>query len=253
MDRPEPDNTLEYLAARLEESSSPACPGQTLRHGIIRRLIDWMQSGRIDSATALFIHSHPVWFLPHLPLRLLPARWHRFVCDPSHLTRHIQSRFRLLRRQFARMAAFEPPQQRRYLHVPIVVGLIWAFLIGLHQMHYQRLGMAPAGDNLWYLKSLWAIAAPLLCGGLIAGFAGGVRLSGKIMMAMLGGFVTAIVYSIGAFYLEKTWRQDYTPSLIAPLAVRLLVFIPLSGLSAAIYEYILFILRSKAGRLPGRE
>lgn len=137
--------------------------------------------------------------------------------------------------------------------MPIVVGLIWAFLIGLHQMHYQRLGMAPAGDNLWYLKSLWAIAAPLLCGGLIAGFAGGVRLSGKIMMAMLGGFVTAIVYSIGAFYLEKTWRQDYTPSLIAPLAVRLLVFIPLSGLSAAIYEYILFILRSKAGRLPGRE
>jgi hypothetical protein len=248
MDRQEPDLTLDALAARLEDCPLPAGLRRTLRQGIVRRLIGWLQSGRIDSVTARFIDQHPAWFLAHLPLRLLPARWHRFVCDPRQLTRHIGCRLRLLGRQFAGIAAQQSPQQSRYLHIPVVVGLIWAFLIGLHQMHYQRIGTMPSWNNLWYLKSLWAMTAPLLCGGLIAGFAGGMRLFKKIRMAMLGGFTAAMVYSIGAFYLEKTWRQDYMPPLAAPLVIRLLVFIPLSGLSAAMFEYILFILRSKAGK-----
>lgn len=248
MDHHEPDSTLQRLAARLEQCCGSAGLRQSLQAVLVRRLIGWLQTGRIDPETARFIDQHPGWFAAHLPLRLLPARWHCFVCDPRQLPRHIESRLRLLGREVMAMAALASPQPSGYLHVPVVVGLVWAFLIGMHQMHYQRVGTVPTSSNLWYLKSLWGISAPLLCGGLIAGFGGRMRFFKTIGLGMLGGFAAGVLYSIGAFYLEKTWRQDYMPSLAVPLAVRLLVFIPLSGLSAAMYEYFLFVMRSKAGK-----
>ena len=54
---------------------------RAVRARIIEFLIGWRRSGRIEGARALAVARNPWRFSYHLPLALLPARFHRFLTD----------------------------------------------------------------------------------------------------------------------------------------------------------------------------
>jgi len=141
-----------------------------------------------------------------------------------------------IRRRLGRIAEIRKNQTQNYLHLPIIVGLTWALLISLHQIYHQKTEQIPVRENFWYLAALWPFAGPILCGWFAAVFAGGMPLVRRIIGAAACGAAVAIAYSIGAFFLEKTWFPEQQTALFFPMFWRVFAFTILSTLSAMVRE-----------------
>jgi hypothetical protein len=141
-----------------------------------------------------------------------------------------------IRRRMASIADARRYQDSNYWHLPVVVGLTWSLLIALHQVYHVRTGLIPSSDNFWYLKKLWPFLGPILCGWFVAVFAGGMPLVRRIISAAVCGACTAVAYSIGAFYLEKSWYPEQQADFFLPLIWRTFAFIIFSTIFALIRE-----------------
>jgi len=141
-----------------------------------------------------------------------------------------------IRRRMSSIADARRFQTINYLHLPIIIGLTWSLLISIHQIYHLRAGIMPSKDNFWYLSKFWPFAGPILCGWFVAVFAGGMPLVRRIISATACGAVVAIAYSIGAFYLEKSWYPEQQTAFLLPLLWRTFAFIIFSTLSALIRE-----------------
>jgi hypothetical protein len=185
-------------------------------------------------ALARFMASH--WATDaahHLPVfgerGALFERWGFGLCYNWPLT---------IRRRMVSIADARVYQNQNYWHLPIVIGLTWSLLISMHQVYHVRTGSIPSSDNLWYLSKFWPFAGPVLCGWFVAVFAGGMPLVRRIISAVVCGAVVAIAYSIGAFYLEKSWFPEQQTALFLPLFWRTFAFTIFSTLSAIIRELL---------------
>jgi hypothetical protein len=143
-----------------------------------------------------------------------------------------------IRRRMISIAETRKSQTPNYLHLPVVIGLTWSLLISFHQIYHQKTAVIPAGENLWYLSKFWPFAGPILCGWFVTVFAGGMPLIRRIISAAGCGAVVAIAYSVGAFFLEKTWFPEQQTALFQPLFWRTFAFIILSTFSVIIRELL---------------
>lgn len=60
---------------------------RTLKAKTAERLVRWHRAGRVEAGRALRLADHPLWFLSHLPLSLLPPGLHRFFTDRHSFVR----------------------------------------------------------------------------------------------------------------------------------------------------------------------
>jgi hypothetical protein len=141
-----------------------------------------------------------------------------------------------IRRRMNKIAEIRKNQSPNYLHLPLVIGLVWALLISIHQIYHQKTGQIPNRDNFWYLAAGWPFVGPILCGWFVAVFAGGMPLIRRIISAAVCGAVVGIVYSIGAFFLEKTWYPEQETAIGFPMIWRTFAFVIFSTISALIRE-----------------
>jgi hypothetical protein len=141
-----------------------------------------------------------------------------------------------IRRRMASIADARRYQSQNYWHLPVVIGLTWFLLIAMHQIYHVRTALIPSSENFWYLKKLWPFAGPILCGWFVAFFAGGMPLVRRIISAVSCGAIVAIAYSIGAFYLEKSWYPEQQADFFLPLIWRTFAFIIFSTIAAIIRE-----------------
>jgi hypothetical protein len=183
-------------------------------------------------ALARFMASH--WATDaahHIPVfgerGALLERWVFGLCYNWPLT---------IRRRMASIADTRRFQTQNYWHLPIVIGLTWSLLIAMHQVYHVRTTSIPSSENFWYLKDAWPFAGPILCGWFVAVFAGGMPLIRRIISATLCGAIVAIIYNIGAFYLEKSWYPEQQTAFFYPLFWRTFAFVIFSTLSALIRE-----------------
>jgi hypothetical protein len=141
-----------------------------------------------------------------------------------------------IRRRMISIADTRRFQKQNYLHLPVVVGLTWCMLIAIHHMYHLRTNITPTSENFWYLKSGWPFLGPILCGWFVTVFAGGMPLVRRIVSAVGCGAFLAIAYSIGAFYLEKSWFPEQLTALWLPMIWRTFAFIIFSTISCLIRE-----------------
>jgi hypothetical protein len=143
-----------------------------------------------------------------------------------------------IRRRMSKIAEIRKNQTPNYLHLPLVVGLCCALLISLHQMYHQKTGLLPQQDNFWYLKKFWPFAGPILCGWFVAVFAGGMPLVRRIISTIACGALVGILYSIAAFFLEKSWYPEQQIELVKPMVLRTFAFVIFATISTLVRELL---------------
>jgi hypothetical protein len=266
---------------------------RAFRGHISEALIAGYRNGRLNPAMAAFITEHPLWYLAHLPLLILPAGLHRFLtdgevfhdkiyslfvcpfklCCNAHLRNPRNPRLReivshwateaahhlpvfgergalferwvfglcynwplTIRRRMNKIAEIRKKQTPNYLHLPFVVGLCGALLISIHQMYHNKTNLLPQQDNLWYLRKVWPFVGPILCGGFVGFLAGGMPMLRRIISSVACGAVLAILYSVAAFFLERSWYPEQQIELIKPMILRTFGFVILSTLATLLRE-----------------
>ena len=66
---------------------------RTVKAWAAERLIKWHRAGRVEAARAIRLAEHPLWFLTHLPLSLLPPGLHRFFTDRRSFIKSLDNIF----------------------------------------------------------------------------------------------------------------------------------------------------------------
>jgi hypothetical protein len=141
-----------------------------------------------------------------------------------------------IRRRMGAVAEMRKTLNARIWHLPVAAVLVAGLLIALHQLYYKWTGQIPAHENFWFLETGWPFAGAILAGWMTTVFAGGMRLSRRIILAPLCGILTAIVYSFGAIALERTWQLAEPTTLLFPTIWRCFAFAIFATIAALIRE-----------------
>lgn len=142
-----------------------------------------------------------------------------------------------IRRRMQRISLYRRSIPVQIWHIP-VIALVGAGIFALaHYGYFIKTGIAPTGENMWYIKPLFCLIVllPAASGWGTTRFSGGLPRIKRIGYAALVGLAIGIVYSVAAFAMEQGWETEQV-RLWVPLIWRGFILAVFSTIGATIAE-----------------
>lgn len=142
-----------------------------------------------------------------------------------------------IRRRMAKVTERRAGLPIRFWHLPAAAVSASAIFILAHWGYHLHTGTLPGEDNVWFVRPLFCLVffVPLACGWAATQYAGGLTRGKRILAAAGTGLTAAILYSLGAFYLERAWGME-TVQTVVPLIWRCFIFTLFCAIGAFITE-----------------
>ncbi|MBN1505204.1 MAG: hypothetical protein JW955_00060, partial [Sedimentisphaerales bacterium] len=140
-----------------------------------------------------------------------------------------------IRRRMRRRAQMRASLPARYWHGSPCVLAAAAVLGLVSYAHFRRTGQLPSLKEYWWL----VIAAPLLCGSLVALGSGGAALGRRIVLAAVCGASTGVVATALLAIITRTGPTPETHLIVAQGVWQVFLFTILSTVGAVMTELTL--------------
>lgn len=145
-----------------------------------------------------------------------------------------------IRRRMVTISAHRTQQAARLWHVPIAAILAAAIFISAHWGYHVHAGAVPVEDNFWFVRPLFCLVffVPFASGWAVTRWAGGLSRGKRILAAAGTGLAAAILYSLAAFGMERTWEMEAV-QVFVPMVWRCFVMTLFAAVGALVTEMTL--------------
>jgi hypothetical protein len=123
-------------------------------------------------------------------------------------------------------AEIRAKQKPRQWHIPIYI-LFFTALFGMIDYYYlTKFAIVPNIKSIWW----FGIILPSMLGSSITLFAGGHKFGKRVILAVIGGIITAVLYT------GISWYFKFEESIIFEFVWRFFIFTVFSAIGALITE-----------------
>lgn len=145
-----------------------------------------------------------------------------------------------IRRRMANINAHREQQAVRLWHVPAAAILAAVCFIPAHWGYHIKTGIVPIEENFWFVRPLFCLVffVPLAAGWAVTRWAGGLGRGKRILAAAGAGLTAALVYSLAAFGMERTWEMEAV-QVFVPMIWRCFIMALFATVGAIVTEITL--------------